>query len=75
MSVTAIRTKIDRLFGDMTRDKRTALLDMRAIAKHAGQYAALLDNDDFDDEDEDFDDFDDDFDDEDDCDATEGDLY
>jgi len=60
MSATLIRTEIDRLFGDMTRDKRTALRDMRAIARQANEYADLLDDDELDDwDDEDFDDFDD----------------
>lgn len=56
MSATLIRTEIDRLFGDMSRDNRTTLRDMRAIARHAVMYADLIDDWDDDDDDDDFND-------------------
>ena len=41
-SAASICTDINRLFGDMTADNAATLKDMRSIARHAANYATML---------------------------------
>lgn len=53
MSVATIRTEINRLFGDMTRDKDEVLLDLWEIVLHTEQFIDALEDENFADGDDD----------------------